>query len=59
MVKEMQQRDSAPEVEHPHWKWVRVSTEMLAVLGQWSDPVEARIVSDDDDVLELEFRRPL
>ena len=39
------------------WKWVRVSTELLAELEEWSDPVRVRISSETDGVLEMEFRR--
>ena len=38
-------------------KWVQVSTELLAELGEWSEPVQAKVVSDTDGVLDLIFRR--
>ena len=38
-------------------KWVQVSTELLAQLGEWSEPVRAKIVEDKDGVLELIFQR--
>jgi hypothetical protein len=38
-------------------KWVQVSTELLAQLGEWSEPVRVMIESDVDDVLELVFQR--
>ena len=44
------------QVETPT-KWVMVSTELLAQLGEWSEPVRAKIVSETDGVLELVFQR--
>jgi hypothetical protein len=37
-------------------KWVRVSTELLAELGEWSEPVRVKIETDVDNVLELIFQ---
>ena len=39
------------------FKWVRVSTELLAQLGEWSEPVRVKVESDVDNVLELVFQR--
>lgn len=44
-------------VEGQTWKWVRVSTELLAEMREWSEPVEVRIVGEDNGVLDMEFRR--
>jgi hypothetical protein len=38
-------------------KWVRVSTELLAQLGEWSEPVRVKIISDTDNVLDMIFER--
>lgn len=43
-------------IERPT-KWVKVSTELLTQLGEWSEPVRVKIESDIDDVLELIFKR--
>jgi hypothetical protein len=37
-------------------KWVRVSTELLAQLEEWSVPVRVKIERDVDDVLEMVFQ---
>ena len=44
-------------IEGDRWKWVRVSTELLAELGQWSEPCRIKIVSDVDDILDMVFER--
>ena len=44
-------------IEGDRWKWVRVSHELLAQLGEWSEPVQIMIVSETDDVLDMAFRR--
>lgn len=38
-------------------KWVRVSTELLAQLGEWSEPVQVQVVGERDGELEMVFRR--
>jgi hypothetical protein len=38
-------------------KWVQVSTELLAQLGEWSEPVRVKVVSETDGVLEMVFER--
>jgi len=38
-------------------KWVKVSTELLAELGEWSEPVRVKIVSETDGVLDMIFER--
>jgi len=38
-------------------KWVKVSTELLAELGEWSEPVRVKVESDVDNVLEMVFKR--
>ena len=38
-------------------KWVQVSTELLAELGEWSEPVRVKVVSDADNVLDMIFQR--
>lgn len=38
-----------------HEKSVRVSTELLAQMGEWSRPVRIKIVGDENDVLEMVF----
>lgn len=38
-------------------KWVKVSIELLAELGEWSEPVRVKVERDTDDVLELVFKR--
>jgi hypothetical protein len=38
-------------------KWVQVSTELLAELGEWSEPVRVKVETDVDNVLELIFQR--
>jgi hypothetical protein len=43
-------------IEEPT-KWVQVSTELLAELGEWSEPVQVKVESDQDNILELIFRR--
>lgn len=40
----------------PRESWVRVSTELLAELGEWSEPVRIRILEDDNGVLEMLFK---
>jgi hypothetical protein len=37
-------------------KWVKVSTELLAELGEWSEPVRVKIEADVDNVLEMVFQ---
>ena len=44
-------------IEGDRWKWVRVSHELLAELGEWSEPVRVKVVSDVDDILDLVFER--
>ena len=44
-------------IEGDRWKWVRVSTELLAELQEWSEPVRVKVVSDVDDILDLVFER--
>ena len=39
------------------FKWVRVSTELLAQVGEWSEPVRVMVVSDVDNMLDLVFQR--
>ncbi len=43
--------------ETPGTKWVLVSTELLAQLQEWSEPVRVKIVEDDAGVLEMIFER--
>jgi len=38
-------------------RWVQVSTELLAELGEWSEPVRVKVVSETDGVLEMVFQR--
>jgi hypothetical protein len=38
-------------------KMVEVSTELLAEMHEWSEPVEVRVEADRDGVLEMTFRR--
>jgi len=38
-------------------KWVKVSTALLAELGEWSEPVRVKVESDTDNVLEMIFKR--
>jgi hypothetical protein len=44
------------QVETPT-KWVMVSTELLAQLGEWSEPVRVKVVSDADGILDMVFQR--
>lgn len=44
------------EPEGTIWKWVRVSTELLAQLREWSSPVQVCVTSEEDGVLEMQFR---
>ena len=39
------------------WKWVKVSTELLAQMHEWSEPVRVKIVSDEEGVLDMVFER--
>jgi hypothetical protein len=41
----------------PSERWLRVSTELLAELGEWSEPVRVKVVSDTDGVLNMIFKR--
>lgn len=47
--------ENVPEVGP--FKWVRVSTELLAQLGEWSEPVRVKVVEDQSDVLDMIFQR--
>ena len=53
----MMQNGSSLPAPGPRVKWVRVSTELLAELGDWSEPVQVQIVEDKDNILEMVFRR--
>ena len=37
--------------------WVRVSTELLAQLNDWSEPVRIKVASDEDDILTMYMMR--
>lgn len=41
----------------PRTIWVKVSTELLAELTEWSDPVQVRVEKDSDDTYGMVFRR--
>lgn len=45
-------------VEGDQWRWVRVSTEMLAELGEWSQPLRVKIISETDRILDMIFAIP-
>lgn len=44
-------------IEGDRWKWVRVSDELLAELGEWSEPVRIMVVSETDGILDMVFQR--
>lgn len=54
---ERQRRRRRNVMEGDTVKWVQVATELLAELGEWSEPVRVKVESDVDGVLELIFQR--
>ena len=43
---------------HPRTIYVKVSTDLLAALGEWSEPVRVKVERDwNDDTFELIFKR--
>lgn len=47
----------APELYELGVKWVRVTTELLPLLRDWSVPVQVRITGEENGELQMEFRR--
>ena len=41
----------------PRTIWVKVSTDLLAELAEWSDPVQVKVEKDLDDTYDMIFRR--
>jgi len=46
------------QVEGVRSKWVEVATELLAELGEWSEPYQVKIIRDNNGELEMIFRKP-
>lgn len=43
----------------PITKFVEVSTSLLATLGEWTEPLQVRVASEVDAILEMQFRKPI